>query len=197
MCKYKTKLNAFGYILAKFVAHQLEIQVLQSSNEQLCSSFSNKRIMKLLYLLCLESISIDNKKCGLFEIFDRMIAYPNGPVEQDVYDGLHLIPFTTYKDGHFIKLPNLDECKDYYKADQLEDSIKESIDNAFESLKCTLSNNEFFNRNLLIEKIHNLYLWSETYMFNSYNERQMPVNNFDMIHKEYQRYKGKDNTCTC
>lgn len=185
------KINAFGYILTKFIIYQKEIESSIYSESDFCNKFSNKRLMKLLYLLCLESVSINEQDCGLFNTFDRMIAYPNGPVEQDVYDGLHLVPFAVYQNGRFVKFPSTKECIDYYKTELFDIKTKECIDDAFNKLKNTLSIKEFLDRDALIEKIHKLYLWTEVYLFRPYNDRLMPVTDYEMIRKELDCYKRK------
>ena len=91
MCKAKRKLEAFYYILTKFVARQKKITSASSDEskfrEQIIDSFSNKRLMKLLYLLCLESIPSDFTGIGLFDIFDNMIArYIATPGEYEIND---------------------------------------------------------------------------------------------------------------
>ena len=104
MCKIKSKLEVFRYILAKFVEYQMTLSSHENSNppEEIISTFSNKRLMKLLYLLCLESVPSDYSSGGLFDVFDNMIAYPNGPVEQDIYDGLGLIDGVKYENGRIV-----------------------------------------------------------------------------------------------
>lgn len=196
MCIFNTKLKAFGYILSLFVAHQIriadEFYAMELDDDKLCRTFSNKRIMKLLYLLCLESVSEKDRDCGLFKIFNKMIAYPYGPVEQDVYDSLGFIPLTTYKDGQFTKLPDLEN---YLQEVPLTDDVKNSIDVAFEKLAKSLSKDDFLNRDELIKKIHNLCLWARIYMFKSYDNRLMPVSDYEAIEEEIRCYRQNFNSC--
>ena len=195
MCIFNTKLKAFGYILSLFVAHQRRIAkefcAMELYDDKLCKTFSNKRIMKLLYLLCLESVSVKDRDCGLFNIFNKMIAYPYGPVEQDLYDSLNFIPLTTYKDGQFTKLPDLDE---YLHEVALTVEVKNSIDTAFEKLAKSLTKDDFLNRDELIKKIHNLCLWSRIYMFKSYDNRLMPVSDYEAIEEEIRCYRQNLNS---
>lgn len=184
MCKAKRKLEAFYYILTKFVARQKKITSASSDEskfrEQIIDSFSNKRLMKLLYLLCLESIPSDFTGIGLFDIFDNMIAYPNGPVEQDVYDGLELIPDVQYNEGKFINLPAVFNGS-------LETRCREMIDVAFEKLTQHINEEQFANTNYLIDIVHNLYLWPKTYVSSS-ESKLIQVRDIEELIKEKSIY---------
>lgn len=188
MCKAKVKLEAFTYILSRFVDYQREIDPASREksyfDEKLCESFSNKRLMKLLYLLCLESVSIENNDIGLFRIFDNMIAYPNGPVEQDVYDSLGLIQNAQYSNGRFKELPNT-------VINLSNNELKAKIDDAFEKLKLHLSINDFLDRESLINIVHSLYLWSKTYISfseESSENKKMPVDKISELRNEKLLY---------
>lgn len=180
MCKAERKLEAFRYILTRFVAHQ-RVLTPASSDVEVFNSFSNKRLMKLLYLLCLESVPYEGlDEIGLFKVFDNMIAYPYGPVEQDVYDGLWLIKGVEYKDGKFESLPNEDNGGD------IEHELQCSIDTAFDKLVDRLGNT-FLDTERLINIVHSLYLWPKTYVSSS--DKSMDVNNKDELIKEKNVYK--------
>ncbi len=54
--------------------------------------FNVTRAMKLLYFTCLISVDEKNNKSpNLFNTFDNFLAYPNGPVEEDVYSNCSLL----------------------------------------------------------------------------------------------------------
>lgn len=181
MCKANRKLEAFRYVLTKFVAYQMKLTSASSdkpmTRDETLSSFSNKRLMKLLYLLCLESISIEDEK-GLFETFNNMIAYPNGPVEQDVYDGLGLIKGAKYEDGKLLSFDdNIDIRTEHHN----------KIDAAFDKLVNHLQDDDFCNTERLINIVHSLYLWPKTYVSSS--DKLMDVNNKDELIKEKKAYE--------
>lgn len=180
MCKANRKLEAFRYILTKFVGRQKELTPA-SSDMEVFSSFSNKRLMKLLYLLCLESVSSDCSDVGLFNIFDNMIAYPNGPVEQDVYDGLRMISGVRCQDGKFIELP----CHDN---GILKRELYDIIDTAFEKLMNHIGGDSFSNTEYLIDIVHSLYLWPKAYVSSS-TGKTMDIAIKDELEKEIKVYK--------
>lgn len=178
MCKANRKLEAFHYILTKFVTRQKELTPA-SSDMEVFNSFSNKRLMKLLYLLCLESVHPERSDKGLFNIFDNMIAYPNGPVEQDVYDGLGLIDGVKCQDGKFIELPYLDNKT-------LKSEYSNMIDLAFDKLVNHLKGNSFSNTDYLINVVHSLYLWPKTYVSSA--SKKMDTK-FPELEKEIKAYR--------
>ena len=181
MCKANRKLEAFRYILTKFVEHQMKLSSASSdkpmTREDAISSFSNKRLMKLLYLLCIESVSVEDGK-GLFAVFDNIIAYPNGPVEQDVYDGLGLIKGARYEDGKLLSF-------DYNTGDRT--AFHDKIDTVFSKLVTHLKIDVFCDTEKLIDIVHRLYLWPKTYFSSS--EKSMSVDNIDELIKEKQTYE--------
>lgn len=194
MCKANRKLEAFRYILTKFVAHQMKLASASSdksmSREDAIRSFSNKRLMKLLYLLCLESVPSDCSNVGLFEIFDNMIAYPNGPVEQDVYDGLGLIKGVKYENGRLLSFnDNVDTREVLYNKEPYN-----KIDTAFKKLLNHIKGDCFSNTEYLINIVHSLYLWPKTYVSSSAS-KTMDIAikdehlNFPELEKEIKAYK--------
>ena len=131
--------------------------------------------------MCLESVPYEGlAERGLFEVFDTMIAYPYGPVEQDVYDGLLLIKGVEYKDGKFESLPVEDD------GEGIGQELRCSINTAFDELVVRL-NNTFLNTERLISIVHSLYLWPKTYVSSS--EKSMVVNNKDELIKEKKVYE--------
>ena len=180
MCKANRKLEAFRYILTKFVGRQKELTPASSDGE-IFSSFSNKRLMKLLYLLCLESVPFDDSdEKGLFEIFDNMIAYPNGPVEQDVYDGLELIPEVKYENGKLVNL-----SVEY--SGSIEPRYREMVNDAFKKLVQHIDEKIFLETERLINIVHSLYLWPKTYVSSS-ESKSIDVANKSELIKEKQIY---------
>lgn len=186
MCNAQNKLEVFRYIITKFVARQKELTPT-SSDVEVFGSFSNKRLMKLLYLLCLESVPSNCSDVGLFKIFDNMIAYPNGPVEQDLYDGLGLIEGIQYRDGKFIKLPDRNTLI-------IDNNIQKIIDNAFNKLVNHLKGDKFSDTEYLINIVHSLYLWPKTYVSSSANmTMNIAINDenekFPELEKEIKAYR--------
>ncbi len=187
MCKAKLKLQAFSYVLVKLVELQKEMNPAcsEESDQDVIQTFSNTRLMKLLYLLCLEGYEnarADDRHVGSFFLFDRMLAYPNGAVEQDVYDGLPLIPHTTYNGEHFTDI----DSETIKKESESLGECKNSIDNAAEQLRM-LKPEIFNNQNLLIDLVHRLYIWPKVYSSLSPNVI-MPLTN-EEIEKELNKYR--------
>ncbi len=185
MCKAKLKLQAFSYVLLKLVELQREMDPAcrDKSDRDVIQMFSNTRLMKLLYLLCLEGYNDAKTKehIGSFFLFDRMLAYPNGPVEQDVYDGLSIIPHTKYDGDHFTDIDSNAIKSDQY----LSTTYKHWIDNAIGNMQRL--KDIFNNQNLLIDLVHRLYIWPKVYSSLSLSV-VMPLTD-DEISKELQIYR--------
>ncbi len=102
MCKAQDKLVIFSYILGELIKLQKDMIPEDSTktNGEILKTFSNTRIMKLLYCVCLESLyTSDNDVANenidpnnLFEELGAFTAFPNGPVLLDIYKALDIIP---------------------------------------------------------------------------------------------------------
>lgn len=183
MCKANLKLQAFSYVLFKLVGLQRDMNPAcrEKSDQEIIQMFSNTRLMKLLYLLCLEGYeeARRNDREGSFFLFDRMLAYPNGIVEQDVYDALPLIPHTEYDGNHFIdidsdilkKLENLPEYR--------------WINNAVGRLG-NLKSEIFNNQCLLIDLVHRLPNWRQVYSPLSLNAISIDDNTLSTELRKYR-----------
>lgn len=80
------KYEIFEYILSKLIFLEKELnrrEKKEMSEEQIFNKFTNVRIMKLLFL-----IVILDKKRTLRGVFNNFVAYPKGPVEEDIYSDI-------------------------------------------------------------------------------------------------------------
>lgn len=151
--------------------------------EEIISTFSNKRLMKLLYLLCLESVPSDYSSVGLFDVFDNMIAYPNGPVEQDIYDGLGLITGVKYENGRIV---DLKDCGNI----NVSDFISQQIDDALKNLVDRIGLSKFTDTEYLINVVHSLYLWPKIYVSSSDSKSmRFSKDNIQELKNEVKVYK--------
>lgn len=182
MCKENDRLNAFSYALEELVKIHKEKYGLSSIQEAL-KSFSNTRIMKLFYCLCLESIVIKNEivsSIGLFELFGCFYAFPNGPVLRDIYYILDKVPGFKYEDGHFSKY------EDGHISDMgVPDSYKILINDSVFKLFNNLGSGLFNDRNKLVELTHKLPLWRDAFLYKA--NKEMSIDPKD-LKKEYDRY---------
>ena len=65
------------------------MQERTGTKDEVIKGLSTTHRMKLLYFTCLQSAFDENgryQKDNLFKYFNNWVAYPNGPVEQSVYD---------------------------------------------------------------------------------------------------------------
>lgn len=197
MCRANDKLTLFSYTLRKLVEVHKDFNQtgIPMSSDEALSTFSNTRIMKLLYCLCLESWELsDNKDYektpgwsdNLFGFFGTFSALPNGPVSLQIYGALDIVPGFVYKDGHYCGFREL-------TADVLNDFKKkypgavEMVDKAVLGLRDHMSPEMFKDRNKLIELTHQLPIWQETFMFKP--NKEMSISSYD-LKLEYEAYKN-------
>lgn len=185
MCKAQKKLKVFSYILGKFVELQKEKipDYRDKPESEILETFSNTRIMKLLYCLCLESL-YDPKgginERNLFSILGAFTAFPNGPVVLDIYNALDIVPGFKYENGHFT-------TKTSNQTIELSREDTDLIDNAIIRLKNRMSSDYFISRNKLIKLTHNLPIWIQTYIYNTNKEMTLDS---AALNEEYTTYKN-------
>ena len=182
MCIANEKLKYFSYILSQLINLQrrkdLHCELLNDS--EILNRFSNTRIMKFLYCLCLESVDIKRDFDGkdLFDIFDEFYAYRNGPVEVDVYGYLDIIPGFTYNNGRFENLIR-------NEVSVLNDeNYTNLINKSIEGLN-RMSISTFNDQIKLIEITHNMLLWKEAYVYTNDKKMDLSKENLEL---EYQKY---------
>lgn len=152
MCKLRRKLLLFDYIVEKLVDWQAQKNLEKHYNELTCvqideilATLSGKRLMKLLYFICLSSIHNDTQKSqeSLFGIFDKYIAMENGPVEDSVYHNRGILLRYTFDNKlklsdkyqeHFkFNYPEVDENaynkSDIYRINILREQLENSRNN--------------------------------------------------------------------
>jgi len=152
MCKLRRKLLLFDYIIEKLVDWQAQIEWQKQYNElkrvqinEILGTLSGKRLMKLLYFICLSSVHEDTQRTqdSLFGIFDRYIAMENGPVEDSVYHNRGILLRYTFDNElklsdkyqeHFkFNYPDVDENAynkaDIYRVDILNEQLQNPKNN--------------------------------------------------------------------
>lgn len=181
MCKAIDKMLVFSYMVDKLVDRQLNIENKNNdssssgmNNHQVKSAiiktFSNTRVMKLLYLICLESYKISKKKgndkYNLFNLFNDFYAYPNGPVCLDVYNQLEKTEIYEYKDGAFTGEYKKDSSinKNVESVENF-DYFNEVIDLSITYLLSDIGDETFLNRDKLVALTHKLPLWKHAYIY--------------------------------
>lgn len=150
---------------------------------------SGVRLMKLLYFICLRSVKDDTVSLDktLFGIFNRYLAMPKGPVEDDVYSNRGILLRFDFKNrtlelstqyrSHFgfnypdIKEEDYNNCsgnKTQILQDQIEKAggslthYKDLIDNSIEELKKYSEDKfPFTNTEKLVDMVHLLPLWNK------------------------------------
>lgn len=174
---------------------------------------SGVRLMKLLYFICLRSVqndtvSLDNT---LFGIFNRYLAMPKGPVEDDVYSNRgillrfdfrnRILELSMQYQSHFgFNYPDVKE-EDYNncignKTKILQDQIDKAgenltyyrklIDNSIEELKKYSEDKfPFTNTDKLVEMVHLLPMWN-TYFNQEDKEYQL---NIDELQEEAVHFR--------
>lgn len=170
MNKAQRQLNLFSYVLYEFL--KVDAEFNRCSLQDALRSMTKIRVTKLLYLLCLESLSKE-KPLGLFEFFGPFYAYGYGPVHCYIYYSLDIVPGFRY-----------DYDKSWYddveeKNIPIPDSrIKELIDLSINSLKNRLGD-KFTDQGKLVAICQNLWIWRNTICYKT--NRQMSVDLFDLV----------------
>lgn len=191
MCKANDKLIVFSYAFDKFVDYQKRVAISQTSDDEVFKSFSNTRLMKLIYCLCLESL-VDNDEVGdddlvmaeynLFDFFGNFNALRNGPVLLEIYRALDIIPGFKYENGRFIGFN--EETK--IAIPTRLDYIKTQINIAFDRLIKNLSVSIFMDRDKLVSLTHKLPIWTNTFIYSL--EKIMSIQRGD-LKQEYIVYR--------
>lgn len=112
MCKLRRKLLLFDYIISRLIEwqayleypHPSTIRFDELSREEInacLKSFSGVRLMKMLYLICLNSVheQTNNIQPTLFGLFDDYVAMPKGPVEDAVYSNRSVLLRYEFSNG--------------------------------------------------------------------------------------------------
>lgn len=197
MCKANDKLFLFSYILGRFVEIHREMTVSNGNampSKEILQSFSNTRIMKLLYCLCLESLTnleepqgenIRINQNNLFEFFGAFSALPNGPVLLHIYNALDIIPGFRYEEGHFQEQMLETQCLIPPKYRDRYEKIIHLIDNAVLGLQQNMKKELFMDRDKLVDLTHNLPLWKETFMYEANKEMSTTLQD---LQREYEQY---------
>lgn len=189
MCRANDKLIVFNYVFNKFIEYHKSQEIKQMPESQVIETFSNTRLMKLLYLLCLESTKVKcevgesefNSK-NLFDFFKNFRAFPNGPVLLDIYQSFDIIPGFNYIDGKFVgRKENVSIFPEQLNY------IKELIDISFDRLIKHIKFEIFASRDKLIELTHKLPIWVQTYIYSP--KQSMSIEKEDLI-EEYAAYSG-------
>lgn len=195
MCKANDKLIVFSYAFEKFINYQKRIATSQAFDDEVFKSFSNTRLMKLMYCLCLESLVVNDEvgdddlvmaDCNLFDFFGNFNALRNGPVLLDIYRALDIIPGFKYEDGSFI---GFDEETKITIPTRL-DYIKTQINQAFDRLMKNLSVSIFMDRDKLVSLTHKLPIWTKTFIYSI--EKTMSIQEED-LKQEYIVYRQLQN----
>ena len=138
MCRANDKLIAFSYVFDKFVEYQRNEVTPHWSDSEIIQSFSNTRLMKLLYCLCLESIHKENElefiETDLFSLCGEFSAFPNGPVLLDVYQSLDIVPGFRYENGRFVGYA-LERVQDTQKLKKIIGKFDETLEISFRRSK--------------------------------------------------------------
>ena len=188
MCKSNDKLIEFSYIFKCFFNYHKENIAQDATNSEIFETFSNTRLMKLLYFLCLESVNIcggDNDDSfeynseNLFKYFGQFCAMPNGPVLLDIYRAMDIIPGFTYENGGFVAFNK----RDINHSNILNKSL---IDRYFNAMISHMSNDLFRSRDKLVELTHDLPIWTNTFIYSS--QKLMSIECDDLI-DEYKEYR--------
>lgn len=152
MCKLRRKLLLFDYVIGKLVDWQAQKDWKKQYNEltgiqidEILATLSGKRLMKLLYFICLSSVHEDTQKRqdSLFGIFDKYIAMENGPVEDSVYHNRGILLRYTFDNKlklsdkyqeHFeFNYPDVNENaynqSDIYRVDILMEQLQNAKNN--------------------------------------------------------------------
>lgn len=142
------KYEAFKYILSKLIFLQKELnrrERKEMSDEQVLNKFTNVRIMKLLFF-----IVILDKKRTLSRIFNNFVAYPKGPVEEDVYSD---IKSKGGIEGYKNLLDNLN----------IDNDIKQQIDHIFKNRRYSILTLLRHSELGLIEISHESLSWKKAW----------------------------------
>lgn len=176
MCKATDKLKWFSYILYELnLLYQNNIN-LADDKVEVSTELTNKKIMKLLYFLCLESVVIDARD-NLFSTFDNFVAYPKGPVEKDVYRYIDIIPNVIYQDSYMKYITTR-------KFDTLDIERRNLINISFNNLSNRLSSETIKDVNKLVEISHCSPSWINAYNFSI--DKLMDLSN---LQEEYEKYE--------
>lgn len=195
MCKANDKLIVFSYTFDKFINFQKEIATSQGLDDDVFKSFSNTRLMKLIYCLCLESLVVDDKvndhelnmtQSNLFDFFGNFSALRNGPVLMDIYRALDIIPGFKYENGSFV---GFNEETKIEIPPRLND-IKTKIDQAFDRLVKNTSTSILMDRDKLVSLTHKLPIWTHTFIYSL--EKTMSIQRED-LKQEYIVYRQLQN----
>ena len=85
-------------------------------------------LMKCLYIVCLLTVE-ENSEESLFDLFDKFVAYPKGPVDEDCYYFMDKLPEYTIRDYEGLEyLSKRQPLNNISVIDSLIDSISEFID---------------------------------------------------------------------
>lgn len=188
MCRANDKLIAFSYVFDKFVEYQRNEVTPHWSDSEIIQSFSNTRLMKLLYCLCLESIhkekELEFNETNLFSLFGEFSAFPNGPVLLDVYQSLDIVPGFRYENGRFVGYASK-RVQDIQKLNNIIEKFDETLEISFRRLTARIGKELFGQREKLVELTHKLPIWIQTYLYAP--KQNMSVNSHELL-EEYEAY---------
>lgn len=187
MCKKRTKVLLFDYLLQKLLEWERELNP-EKKDDELLQNFSTVRLMKLLYFVCVQSVPESNSNNNtvdqnLFSIFDNYIALNRGPVEKDVYENRYFLPNFSFDGDRFKSKEQKEEM------DGLE-SYKTQIDEAVKGLKkyCGFP---FQDTRNLIDLSHDLQMWKDARMVNN---DILPIHNIKNLIEEKKLLNDKYST---
>ena len=85
-------------------------------------------LMKCLYIVCLLTVE-ENSEESLFDLFDKFVAYPKGPVDEDCYYFMDKLPEYTIRDYEGLEyLSKRQPLNNISVIDSLIDSISKFIE---------------------------------------------------------------------
>lgn len=217
MCLLRKKLLLFDYTIGKLIEWDREVNKRKAEESLL--NFSNTRLMKCIYAICLMSVEGSKQlEDTIFKIFDDFVAYPKGPLEEEIYTNrsslirydvlynaeLHktrLIENKTYKEEFWVNYHlgleefTTDSSKALFRLIEKEQGLKNIIQKVDESID-KLSNWANFPFNDRIELINSTHLglWYDAY-YNS-TDKKLITNDLELLKHELHEFKSYVNKLT-
>nr|DAF19469.1 MAG TPA: hypothetical protein [Caudoviricetes sp.] len=172
MCRLRRKLLLFDYIIGKLVEWQAKrdfVQLSVNETNEILSTFKGKRLMKLVYFICLEDTLLVKENNDdfsvedtLFGTFDNHVAMPAGPAENTLYSNRSILFRFDFSTGELRVANSFTDQIKYNYSGVTEDDYATALDNdrrknLLHNQLVSLDNNNRNEINLLrlTEKIDN------------------------------------------
>lgn len=200
------KMLLFNTLIEKLVKWKEEKN--RQTEQEVLKDLSFVPLMKCLYIVCLLTIKEDSKE-SLFDLFDKFVAYPKGPVDEDCYFFMDQLPdYTIWNNDGVEELTrkqsnrlDLSSRIDFlnrkisnimvYHIEEIDKTLlinkyeayNEMLDKAIDILKGALSFPGFREKERLVDLTH-MKVWEDAYYQQGSHTMDTSIVNRSMLLEE-------------